>query len=393
MKKITLLLSIILILGMTLTGCCIKHDWKPATCTEPETCSKCGETRGEMLGHDFTAATCTSPAICKRCGITAGEKAPHTWTKGNCTVPATCTVCGAEKELQPHTWIEATCIQPRHCAVCGITEGEKLPHQWNPATYNSPRTCAVCGLTEGEKLTSYIDNGSGNGMGNQSFSYMLTTGNKQDYSTITGYNNKIAKGTVTVTEYNKYQSDSSHPYKEGYEWREVKVTFSMDRPSRVMWGYTDSYAGLSEYARTNYITYADGTREQVEATQSFYSMVATPSVTAGATPSPSPTPTPTPTQAPSPTPSPTATVSGTVSPTPGVSASPAAKPSPPTAPQITPSPSPSPTPESEPDKYVSYVTQAVRVPVTYDGLIFYVCNADYEKDHKVDNSFLYMKMY
>lgn len=29
------------------------HHWQPATCTQPETCSLCGRTRGEALGHDW----------------------------------------------------------------------------------------------------------------------------------------------------------------------------------------------------------------------------------------------------------------------------------------------------------------------------------------------------
>lgn len=40
------------------------HDWEPATCTEPKTCSKCGETFGDALGHTVVFGTC------KRCGNT-----------------------------------------------------------------------------------------------------------------------------------------------------------------------------------------------------------------------------------------------------------------------------------------------------------------------------------
>ena len=29
---------------------CVRHEWQPATITEPETCSRCGKTRGEPLG-------------------------------------------------------------------------------------------------------------------------------------------------------------------------------------------------------------------------------------------------------------------------------------------------------------------------------------------------------
>ena len=36
-----------------LTGCGHEHTWSEATCTEPKTCSECGETEGEPLQADF----------------------------------------------------------------------------------------------------------------------------------------------------------------------------------------------------------------------------------------------------------------------------------------------------------------------------------------------------
>ena len=329
----------ILIMAVSLmaTGCCLVHDWADATCQTPQTCNDCGKTMGEPLEHEYLPATCVEPPTCKNCGHIEGEPAGHLWIRSNCTTPRTCSVCGAvDGDVAEHTWIEATCIMPRHCSVCGITDGYTVGHQWLSADYNSPRTCAVCGATEGEKLSAFA---------NSAFSditYSLSSGSKQDYSTITGIDNRISNGTVTVESYNKYAEDSTHPYREGYEWREVKVKFSMDKPSRVMWGYTDEYLGLSEYARTDYITYADGTREKVNATQTFQSAMANPSVTPAASTDANATP--------------------------------------------------APTPDSVPDKYISYVSQAVQVPIKYKSLIFYVCNADYEIDHIIDDSFLYMKM-
>ena len=101
------------------------HDYKPATCTEPETCSICGKTRGEPLGHSWEAATCTEPETCSRCGATNGEPAEH-------------------------TWIDATCTEPMTCAVCGTTSGEPLGHDYAAATYDKPKTCKRCGVTTGE---------------------------------------------------------------------------------------------------------------------------------------------------------------------------------------------------------------------------------------------------
>ncbi len=52
------------------------HEFAPATCTEPETCTRCGERRGEPLGHIFTEATHQNAPTCIRCGYTEGEAVP-----------------------------------------------------------------------------------------------------------------------------------------------------------------------------------------------------------------------------------------------------------------------------------------------------------------------------
>ncbi len=66
------------------TGCMHEHEFTEATCTEPRTCTECGETEGEALGHDFSEATCTEPKICKVCGETEGEALGHTVSIGTC---------------------------------------------------------------------------------------------------------------------------------------------------------------------------------------------------------------------------------------------------------------------------------------------------------------------
>ncbi len=67
-----------------LLGCGHEHVWKEATCTEPKTCSECGETEGEALGHDWKEATCTEPMTCARCGDTQGDPNPHSTDMGIC---------------------------------------------------------------------------------------------------------------------------------------------------------------------------------------------------------------------------------------------------------------------------------------------------------------------
>ncbi len=50
------------------------HEWQPATCLKPSTCSECGEEKGEPLGHTWNNATCTEDQKCHTCGA-IGEKA------------------------------------------------------------------------------------------------------------------------------------------------------------------------------------------------------------------------------------------------------------------------------------------------------------------------------
>ncbi len=67
MKK-TAVTILALIVLMVLNGCCLSHSWEPATCVLPETCTKCGRTKGAALGHVWKEATCTDPEICEKCG-------------------------------------------------------------------------------------------------------------------------------------------------------------------------------------------------------------------------------------------------------------------------------------------------------------------------------------
>ena len=61
------------------------HTYNTATCTEPQKCSQCGETKGSALGHTYIAATCTEPQICSYCGETKGSALGHTTSTGTCT--------------------------------------------------------------------------------------------------------------------------------------------------------------------------------------------------------------------------------------------------------------------------------------------------------------------
>ena len=129
------------------------HEWKRATCTEPETCNLCGETRGEPLGHDWKEATCETPKTCARCGETEGDPLGHSWNEATCDSPKTCTRCYAfQGQPLGHDWISADCYTPKTCSRCGKTEGCPLGHDFSEPTCETPKTCTRCGATEGEPL-------------------------------------------------------------------------------------------------------------------------------------------------------------------------------------------------------------------------------------------------
>ena len=146
-KLITLIL--VLVMCLSLCACGHQHTWKDATCTEPKTCTECGETEGSALGHSWRDAICTEPKTCTRCGATEGSALGHSWKDAICTEPKTCTRCGAtEGSALGHLWKDATCTEPKTCTRCGKTEGLALGHSWIAQTQTTPKMCKKCGKME-----------------------------------------------------------------------------------------------------------------------------------------------------------------------------------------------------------------------------------------------------
>ena len=102
-KKILVVLLVCFVL-LCFSSCKCKHEWAEATCTEPMTCSLCGEKQGEPLGHKWSEATCTEPMTCSVCGEKQGNTIAHHYSNATVTINPSCTTDG-----------ETTSI----CEVCG----------------------------------------------------------------------------------------------------------------------------------------------------------------------------------------------------------------------------------------------------------------------------------
>lgn len=180
-------------LCFVLIGCGHEHTWVEATCTEPKTCSECGETDGEPLGH---------------------------------------------------TWVEATCAEPKHCSVCGETEGEPLEHALTEANYQQAATCEVCGATVGEPLQAEFEK------------YGLTCNTELDTNypyVIPCYDEGYTtEGKVSFSDYEVFDSDETHEAAEGYEWKAVTLTILFDDENADLHGF-----GFTNWMLTNYYSDVD----------------------------------------------------------------------------------------------------------------------------------------
>ena len=125
MKKVTALL-LCLILACTLAACGCRHEWAEASCTAAQSCSNCGETRGEPLGHQWQEASCEAAKTCTACGLSEGEALGHEWSEACCETAKTCKRCFlTEGEPLGHLWTSAaSCTEEIICTVCNAASGE-----------------------------------------------------------------------------------------------------------------------------------------------------------------------------------------------------------------------------------------------------------------------------
>ena len=98
-KKILCSVALIFVFVFAFAGCKHEHEWAEATCTEPKTCSTCGETEGVAKEHQWTEATCTEPKTCSLCGDTEGSKKGHVPGEWIIDTDAACTEDGKKHKI------------------------------------------------------------------------------------------------------------------------------------------------------------------------------------------------------------------------------------------------------------------------------------------------------
>ena len=151
-KRISVII-LALIMTAVLCGCCLKHDFAPATCTEPETCTKCGKTNGEPTGHTEVIDEAVEPT-CTEAGLTEGS---HCSTCGEIfteqeSVPALGHTGVLDAAVEP-TCTEAGLTEGSHCSTCGeiFVKQEEIPALGHAEVIDAAvdPTCTETGLTEG----------------------------------------------------------------------------------------------------------------------------------------------------------------------------------------------------------------------------------------------------
>lgn len=123
------------------------HKYSKATCTQPKTCGRCGQTSGNSLGHNFSNATCTKGASCSRCSATTNALG-HNYSNATCIKSATCTRC-KKTTGSPlgHDFSNVTCTKGGSCNRCSAMQ-KALGHNYVNGI------CSRCSATNSVTSTS-----------------------------------------------------------------------------------------------------------------------------------------------------------------------------------------------------------------------------------------------
>ena len=197
----------------------------PATCTEPQLCTRCGAVLEKALGHDYksevTAPTCTEMGYttntCSRCGDT---------NKSNYTEPT---------GHKPSDWIidkeqttDSEGSKHKECTVCG----EKLETQPIEKIYNSATTDSKGEAIVGGYLVTVTDTDTKNPVANaavalhkdNSISIRLPNSRLLDYADQTTVTVQLVKDKSAVPDMSISVTDKNDNYAAGKTDKAGQIT-------------------------------------------------------------------------------------------------------------------------------------------------------------------------
>ena len=91
-----------LLLAVLLAGCACEHEWQPATCLAPRTCSRCNAVQGKIRSHVWGSTACNDPQPCIYCFTTEGMVLTHEWRE-DCRI---CIHCGKDERIPDERFME-----------------------------------------------------------------------------------------------------------------------------------------------------------------------------------------------------------------------------------------------------------------------------------------------
>lgn len=218
----------------------------PATCTEPQLCTRCGAVLEKALGHDYksevTAPTCTEMGYttntCSRCRDT---------NKSNYTEPAGHKPSDWIIDKEPTTDSEGS--KHKECTVCG----EKLEAQPIEKIYNSATTDSKGEAVVGGYLVTVTDTDTKNPVANaavalhkdNSISIRLPNSRLLDYADQTTVTVQLVKDKSAVPGMNIAVTDKNDNYASGKTDKAGQITVptgsgKTNEDSKVTTGYEDA---------------------------------------------------------------------------------------------------------------------------------------------------------
>ena len=218
----------------------------PATCTEPQLCTRCGAVLEKALGHDYksevTAPTCTEMGYttntCTRCGDT---------NKSNYTEPAGHKPSDWIVDKQPTTDSEGS--KHKECTVCG----EKLETQPIEKIYNSATTDSKGEAVVGRYLVTVTDTDTKNPVANaavalhkdNSISIRLPNSRLLDYADQTTVTVQLVKDKSAVPGMSIAVTDKNDNYSSGKTDAAGQITIpagsgKTNEDGKVTGGYEDA---------------------------------------------------------------------------------------------------------------------------------------------------------